>query len=323
MGYGNYSSEAHEALVQKRVQAPAKEVFKQQGCHPLMNPKGLRLRESRDSAEHPLSLGIVFALDVTGSMGRIPKAMATQMLPKFMKILTDFHVKDPQLLFLAVGDATTDVAPLQVGQFESTAQLMDQWLTWSFLEGHGGGNDHESYELALYTLAQHTQKDCWEKRQKKGYLFMTGDELPYPSVSKHIAESVLGDRLDKDLKVEEVVAEVRKTFVPFFVIPDQARRAKCETRWRELLGDHVLCLNNAEDVCYVSAGAICLYEGLVKDLDGLGSVLKGVGLGHGELSSVIRALRPLADSLGRAGGPALSSPKSPEGLAGRIVQLFK
>ena len=323
MGYGNYSSQAHEAIVQERVQTPVQEVFQQRACHPLMNPKGLRVRECRDSPDHPNSLGIVFALDVTGSMGTIPKAMATEQLPCFMKVLTDCQVADPQLLFMAVGDAHSDSASLQVGQFESTAELMDQWLTWSYLEGRGGGTGQESYELGLYLLAQHTQMDCWEKRQKKGYLFMTGDELPYPSVSKHIAESVLGDRLDKDLKVEEVVAEVRKTFVPFFVIPDQARRAKCETRWRELLGDHVLCLNNAEDVCYVSAGAICLYEGLVKDLDGLGSVLKGVGLGHGELSSVIRALRPLADSLGRAGGPALSSPKSPEGLAGRIVQLFK
>ena len=40
--------------------------------------------------------------------------------------------------FVAVGDATCDRAPLQVGQFESAAKEMDQWLTWSFLEGGGG-----------------------------------------------------------------------------------------------------------------------------------------------------------------------------------------
>ncbi|MCL2777272.1 MAG: hypothetical protein FWD73_04645 [Polyangiaceae bacterium] len=34
---------------------------------------------------------------------------------------------------MAVGDATSDEAPLQVGQFETTAELMDQWLTWTFL----------------------------------------------------------------------------------------------------------------------------------------------------------------------------------------------
>ena len=30
-------------------------------------------------------------------------------------------VTDPQVLFMAIGDATSDLAPLQVGQFESTA----------------------------------------------------------------------------------------------------------------------------------------------------------------------------------------------------------
>lgn len=138
MGSGNYSHAAHEALLRGRAKLPAQQVFKQSQCHPLMNPKGIRLRESRDSADHPQSLGIVFALDVTGSMGEIPRLLATQQLPVFMKILMDCNLRDPQLLFMAIGDAVSDNAPLQVGQFELTAELMDQWLTWSFLEGGGG-----------------------------------------------------------------------------------------------------------------------------------------------------------------------------------------
>jgi hypothetical protein len=139
MGNGNYSLTAHEALLRGRANIPEQQVFKQDKCHPLMNPKGVRLRESRDGSDHPQSLGIVFALDVTGSMGEIPKLMANQQLPNFMKILVECQIRDPQILFMAVGDALSDTAPLQVGQFESTAELMDQWLTWSFLEGGGGG----------------------------------------------------------------------------------------------------------------------------------------------------------------------------------------
>lgn len=122
----------------------------------------------------------MFALDVTGSMGDIPQTLARRELPTFMKLLTDCGVADPQLMFMAIGDATSDRAPLQVGQFESTANLMDQWLTWSYLEGGGGGTGEESYELAFYVIAQHTDMDCWVKRKKRGYLFVTGDELPYP-----------------------------------------------------------------------------------------------------------------------------------------------
>ncbi|MFL6194688.1 MAG: VWA domain-containing protein [Thermoanaerobaculia bacterium] len=302
MGYGNYSQEAHEALLQGRAALPVQQVFQQRACHPLMNPKGVRLRESHDSDEHPHTLSVVFALDVTGSMGHIPKLLATQELPKFMKILTDCKVPDPQLLFMAVGDATSDQAPLQVGQFESTAELMDQWLTWSYLEAGGGGTGQESYELALYFLALHTEMDCWVKRRKRGYLFMTGDENPYPILSRHIVEGIVGDRLDDDLKVEEVVAELQKTFVPFFIIPDKDRLIRCERAWRDLLGDHVLTLEDASDICYVTAGALLLSEGLVSKLEDLESALLGSGMPQERRNAVVKTLKPVAMAAGARGG---------------------
>ena len=185
MGNGNYSIAAHEALLRNRTNIPVEQVFQQRQCHPMMNPKGVKVRESRDGADHLESQGIVFALDVSGSMGEIPRIMATQQLPSFMKVLMDCQVKDPQVLFMALGNATSDQAPLQVGQFESTAELMDQWLTWTYLEGHGGG-EGESYDLAFYFLAAHTEMDCMAKRKKRGYLFMTGDETPFPALSRHL-----------------------------------------------------------------------------------------------------------------------------------------
>jgi hypothetical protein len=294
MGYGNYSQTAHEALLQGRVDIPAEQIFRQSKCHPLMNPKDVRLRESRDSADHPQSLGIVFALDVSGSMGEIPKIMATQQLPNFMKVLMDCQVPDPQILFMAVSDAIHNVAPLQVGQFESTAELMDQWLTWTYLEG-GGGSNKESYELALYFLAVHTEMDCMVKRNKRGYLFMTGDEIPYPALSKNVVEAIVGDKLDEDLSCEEVVAELQKTYTPFFVIPDQTRAKNCERRWRDLFGDHVLCLEDPVDVCYVSAGATLLSERLVSDVKGLMARLNKAGMPSERQSHVARALTPFAE----------------------------
>ena len=296
MGYGNYSEEAHHALIIGRSGVPREAIFKQQRCHPLMDPKGVRVRESRDSEEHPESLGIVFALDVTGSMGEIPVLLATRELPKFMKVLTSCSVRDPQVLFMAVGDANSDAAPLQVGQFETTAELMDQWLTRTYIEGGGGGGGEESYELALYFLAQHTEMDCHVKRGRRGYLFLTGDENPYRTVSRHIVESVIGDRLDEDLAVGEVIAELQKTFVPFFLIPDQRRRANCERVWRSLLGDHVLCMDSPEDVCYVSAGALLISEKLVQDQDSLKDMLHRADIPKARLAPVMRALSPLLES---------------------------
>ena len=304
MGNGNYSTAAHEALLRGRADIPVQKIFQQNHCHPLMNPKGVRLRECRDSADHPQALGIAFALDVTGSMGEIPRLLATQQLPIFMKILMECQVRDPQLLFMAVGDAISDRAPLQVGQFESTAELMDQWLTWSYLEGGGGGTGQESYELGLYFLAMHTEMDCVVKRKKRGYLFLTGDEVPYPSLSKHVVEAVTGDRLDDDIPCEAIVAELQKTFTPFFVIPDLERAKTVERRWRDLFGDHVLCLEDPVDVCYVSAGAILLSEGLVASLAELAGRLDQAGMPADRKGAVIRALTPYAGVIFDAGRPA-------------------
>lgn len=320
MGYGRYSSEAHDAIVRARAAAPGEEVFQQRACHPLMNPRGVKLRESRDSEAHPQSLSIVFALDVTGSMQGIPRLLARQELPRFMKMLGDCRVRDPQLLFCAVGDATSDKAPLQVGQFESTAELMDQWLTWSYLEGGGGGSGEESYELALYFLAVHTELDCVVKRRKRGYLVLTGDELPYPTLSRHVVEAVVGDRLDDDLKVEEIVAELHKTFAPFFIIPDAARARTCERRWRDLLGDHVIVTQRPDDVCTVAAGAISLCEGAVSGLDELEGVLRNAGVERDGVAGTLQALRPLAEANERAPLAAAASPAG--GLPRAIRRLF-
>lgn len=297
MGGGSYSTTAHEALLQKRASIPVQQVFKQQTCHALMDPKGVKLRECRDSTDHPQSLGIVFALDVTGSMGEIPKLLAKQQLPIFMKTLVDCKIPDPQILFMAVGDGIKDKSPLQVGQFESTAELMDKWLTSTFLEGGGGGNKMESYELAMYFLATHTEMDCMVKRNKRGYLFLTGDELPYPQLAKSVVENIIGDKLDDDLTCEEIVTEVKKTYEPFFLIPDRQRAEQIQARWQGLLGDHTLILDNATDVCYAAAGAILLHEKRVSNIDELVHLLKGAGMPSDRSDEILAALKPLAESI--------------------------
>lgn len=294
MGYGNYSFAAHTALIAGRSHQARTEVFRQTQCHALMNPKGLKVRECRDSADHPDTLGIVFALDATGSMGDIPHLLAKQELPNLMKLLTACGEKDPQVMFMAVGDATSDQASLQVGQFESTAELMDQWLTWSYLEGGGGGSGQESYELAFYIAAQHTDMDNWVKRKKKGYLFMTGDELPYPAVSRHQIEALVGEKLDEDIPIEEVIAAAAESYHLFFLIPDAGRAKRCGPRWRQLLGDHTIIMESPSDACSVAAAIVGLTEGRIPSLDALATILSNNGFNRDHVGSTLRAVQPYA-----------------------------
>jgi hypothetical protein len=297
MGYGGYSHEAHQAITKARASMSAAQVFTQSGVHPKMNPRGVRMRECRDSAEHPDSLAVCFALDTSGSMGAIPDLLARRELPNFMKTLMDSGVAHPQVLFMAFVDASCDQTPLQVGQFESTAELMDKWLTLTTLAGNEGCaysgplRGGESYELALFFAARHTAVDGWEKRQRKGYLFMTGDEEAYPAVPRETVTKVLGYDPQVDVPLPAVMTELRAKWNPFFIIPDQGRRA-VEPFWREHFGDNTICLEGAVDTCTASALLVALSEGVVRDLAHAADVLRASGAAEDRTQATIRALTP-------------------------------
>lgn len=300
MGYGNYSYKAHKRLVSNRSTQKREEVFRQREVHPLMNPHGVKFRESRDSADHPNSLPVVFALDVTGSMGSIPEMLAKKELPNFMQGLLSMGVPDPQIMFMAFGDAMCDRGPLQVGQFESTAEDIDRWLTWSWLEGGGGGNRGESYDLAMYFAARHTLTDSIERRQKRGYFFMTGDEPPFSKTSRSVVKGLVDVDIERDLPLEKVIEELSCGYHPFFLIPDKGRR-NVEKVWRKYMGDHVILLDRAEDTCHAAAGLVALCEGLVSDLDALAANLRKRGLKRRQVGCIVQALSPFAATLDRDG----------------------
>ncbi len=291
MGYGSYSYEAHRAITSSRKGKSASAVFTQSIMHPSMDPKGVRYRESRDNEEHPNSLGIVFALDISGSMSSIPVDIACNQLPGFMKLLTDCQVADPQVLFMALTDISGDGRPLQVGQFETTAELMDQWLTRCSLKGGGT----ELYELAMHFAAKHTAMDCWEQRKKKGYYFITGDEPTDRTLTSSVVKKWLGTDI-QDTPLQAVVDDLKKTYEPFFLIPDPGRAGSVEKFWREFLGDRTIVLETPDDTCAAAAGLVALGEGNVKDLGELEARLIEAGSKPERAKAVVRALTPWANS---------------------------
>jgi hypothetical protein len=270
---------------------------KRKVVHDKMNPCG-KTRESRDSDAHPSSVAIGVVFDVTGSMGGIPVTLQKK-LPQLMGLLLrKNYVTDPQILFGAVGDFFADRVPLQIGQFESGIE-MDDDLGRLFLEGGGGGTYEESYQNALYYFARHTSIDCFEKRGKKGYLFLIGDEMPYPKSAKKEIEALIGDKLEKDLTVEQMIAEAREKYHVFFIIPRAASHGsdpKLRKRWSDLLGpQNVLMLEDADSVCEAIGVAIGLVEGtahgesILDDLEDAGALSKVA-------KAVAKALDPLAKS---------------------------
>ncbi|WP_440104646.1 hypothetical protein [Streptosporangium sp. H16] len=283
MGSGNWSTDVYSAAASYRA-AKGSSAFAYsdsgaRSAHPDLDPHGVTLRESRDSAEHPNSLAVAVLFDVTGSMGGVPRTLQTKLPDLLGLLLRKGYATDPQILFGAIGDATCDRAPLQVGQFESDNR-MDEHLGKILLEGGGGGQMTESYELAMYFMARHTSIDCFEKRGRRGYLFIIGDELPYPQVKRREVEKVVGERLRHDIPTKDMVAELTRIYDVYYILPAGASHAgdgRVLAAWRELLGQNVLELDDLDAVCETIAltvglgeDAIDLREGL-DDLDELGS----------------------------------------------------
>lgn len=128
MGSGKYSmsSRSERAISEGYMHKSSAEIFKAREINNAMSPFGVKLRESRDSDEHPESLAIILGLDVTGSMGSVPHFLVKKGLPNIMQSIIDSGIHHPQLLFMGIGDHECDEAPLQIGQFESSDELLDK-----------------------------------------------------------------------------------------------------------------------------------------------------------------------------------------------------
>jgi hypothetical protein len=139
---------------------------------------------------------------------------------------------------------------------------------------------------------------------------MTGDELPYPAVSRHQVEALVGEKLDEDIPIEEVIAAAAETYHLFFLIPDFQRQARCAPRWRGLLGDHTICMESPADTCAVAAAIVGLTERRIADLDALGEILSTNGFDHERVGSTLRAIHHYAGLLKL---PPITSSVSPAG----------
>lgn len=311
MGGGRYDYEEHQAATAGRAGLTTDQVFAQNACHPDLDPRGIRWRESRDSANHPDSVGIVFALDVSGSMGEIPVQLAMKTMPSFMQsVLT--VLPDAQVMFMALGCAYGDKSAIQVGQFESESQLIDKWLGMLHLEG-GGSWRGESYDLAMYLAARHTAMDCLEMRKRRGYFFMTGDEVFFMHLTPAVVKQWIGDEVPGDIRIEDLADELAERFRPFFLIPDAARAKTdgCEAAWRLLLGDCTIVLGAPGDTAVVASLLVGVCEGQLRDVAAIERKVEALGFHDGERDRIVRAVVPYAEAVARGGG---DPPRGPRGL---------
>ncbi len=257
MGGGHYDEEEVVQIREERRREGAP-VFKyhdqvergvvERKVHPSLDIFGKR-RESRDHSDHPgiPAIPIMIWFDVTGSMCQTPEIMERNF-QSLMTPLTQKRGDNPpyvdraQVLIAAVGDTHGDKFPIQVGQFEADARIHENLTNLMIEKGGGRGTipPMESYELALYFSAFRTDLDIQEKWNRKGYLFMFGDERPYPESTPQELARHLGVEESRPVPVQAIIKAAQEKFHVFFIIPGGTfhfDERDLAARWEELLGE--------------------------------------------------------------------------------------
>ncbi len=188
----------------------AQDMFKSRRLSDALNPYQV-VRECCDSDEHPETVPVILALDVTGSMGDA----AVEVAKKLNNVMTTLYeqTKDVEFLIMGIGDLAYDRAPIQASQFESDIRIAEQ-LDQVFFEGGGGGNSFESYTAAWYFGLNNTRLDC-HTRGKKALIITMGDEPLNPYLPCKPLEATLGANLEADIETGELYKQVIEKFEVF------------------------------------------------------------------------------------------------------------
>lgn len=227
MGGGSYSASSfatYSASVGKsydvRTNRISGQTFDVTHLKEVLNPKG-KIRECCNSEEHPNTVPVILALDVTGSMGAACKETA-EALSQIMKTLYD-KFKDVEVCVMGVGDFECDDAPLQVSQFESDVRVAQQ-LDQIWMEHGGGGNSYESYTAPWVFGLYRTKLDAYDKQGRKGIIITMGDEPLNPDLPVGAVKDYLGSAKGADqfgsFKTPDLYAEASKKFDIFHIAVD-------------------------------------------------------------------------------------------------------
>ncbi|OQP63691.1 hypothetical protein [Niastella populi] len=264
MGNSRWSNDAYKHLRASYSNKSTAQVFTSRSIDKDMSPRGVQFRESRDSDAHPESLAIGVFLDETGSMGSIPDILVRHKLGELMNTLIAHGVPDAQVLFGGIGDHYADHSPLQVGQFESGTDELNQWLTKIFLEGGGGGQSMESYALAWLFFARHTSIDCFEKRNQKGFLFTIGDEGVHKALERDFLTDLLGYPFYEDIPAEQLLAEAQRMYHVFHLHVTETSTGSSRgitDGWRKLLQERLILVEDYNNIAEIIASTVAVVMG--------------------------------------------------------------
>lgn len=246
----------HQTQTQHQTQ---QQIFKSVKTANDMDPRNITVRESCDSEINPNSTPVIVAVDHTGSMGHLATEIIKNGLGVIMKEIYERKpISDPHVMCMAVGDGYSDTSPLQVTQFESDISLAEQVKKFH-IEGEGGGNGGESYNLVWHFAATKTKCDALIKRGKKGYLFTIGDEPPHTQLTPDVALKVFDQRIERAFQNRELLDLVSQGWEVFHLIVNPG--SYDPDRWKALLGERAIEVSDHTKLAEIIVSTIQVVEG--------------------------------------------------------------
>lgn len=128
---------------------------------------------------------IIIALDVTGSNINFARLVYDKLPMFYGEIEQKGYLDDFDICVCAVGDATCDDYPIQIGTPAKGLEI-DTWMEKLVLESGGGGQQKESYELMAHYLLNNTEF----RSDANPIIFFIADEKPYDYVKPNEAQEI-------------------------------------------------------------------------------------------------------------------------------------
>lgn len=211
---------------------------------------------------------LIIVIDETGSMGEWPATIFSK-LPYLENEGKEYLGEDFEICFMAIGDAYCDEKyPLQVRPFAKGTELKDR-LAELVIEGGGGGQTTETYELAALFAAERIKIP----NAIKPIMIFIGDEQCYDTINSEHAENLIGIKLEKTLTTEAVFKKLCEKYSVYLIrksygssdgnsMSDDDKRIT--KHWAKYLGeDHISNLPEAGRVVDVIFGILAKESGRI------------------------------------------------------------
>lgn len=224
MGCGTFTTSAYHtyatsvgAIYDTSTGRLSGQTFKSNEIDDSLNPKKFKIRECVNNDEHPNTIPVILALDVTGSMGSACKETAATLGIIITNLYEKF--KDIEFCVMGIGDLAYDYAPIQMSQFESDVRIAEA-LDKIYME-YGGGNGYESYSAAWYMGLKRTKLDCFDKQGRKGIIITMGDEPLNPYLPEYqLTRSIGGIVESSDIDTKKLYNEAIEKFDIYHIAVD-------------------------------------------------------------------------------------------------------